>query len=126
MTQTEIINNLIVVSEINTEGISDGYHTFGELYDFRLVYNAALFNEWAKQGKYGVHKSNKHHDGEYPFGKHDWFIVTALLPTGQISNHYTMEHWNLFDVPSFDKAQWEFDGHTSQDVLTRLKALRND
>lgn len=31
------------------ENTSDGYHTFKELYKFRLLYNAALFNEWAKQ-----------------------------------------------------------------------------
>ncbi len=28
--------------------LSDGYHTFNELYEFRKMYNAALFNEWAK------------------------------------------------------------------------------
>lgn len=27
------------------EKLSDGYHTFKELYDFRMVFNAALFNE---------------------------------------------------------------------------------
>ena len=30
-----------------TEQMSDGYHTFAELYEFRKAYNAALFNEWA-------------------------------------------------------------------------------
>lgn len=33
------------------ESVSDGYHTFAELYHFRLLYNACLFNEWARQGK---------------------------------------------------------------------------
>lgn len=28
-----------------TERVSDGYHTFLELYEFRKVYNALLFNE---------------------------------------------------------------------------------
>jgi len=55
-----------------TEDTSDGYHTFKELYEFRKVYNAALFNEWAKEGKYNVHKSMKHHDGELCFGGF-WF-----------------------------------------------------
>ena len=41
---------------------SDGYHTFNELYEFRKVYNAALFNEWAKFDipQYNVHKSIRH------------------------------------------------------------------
>ena len=111
--------------------ISDGYHTFDELYEFRKVYNAALFNEWAKQfaqinitniPKYDVHKSWKHHDGELCFGG-GWFIVVAVLPTGQISNHYEAKDWDLFKIPEVEKAKYEFDGHTSNDVLERLKAL---
>ena len=70
-----------------TGDTSDGYHTFNELYDYRRVYNAALFNEWASQGKYDVHKSWKHSDGKDCFGG-GWFIVVAELPTGQASNHY--------------------------------------
>jgi hypothetical protein len=27
--------------------VSDGFHTFDELYEFRKIYNAALFNEGA-------------------------------------------------------------------------------
>ena len=54
--------------------ISDGYHSFGELYEFRKVYNAALFNEWYKLGLYDVHKSHKHYDGSECFGG-GWFIV---------------------------------------------------
>lgn len=30
--------------------ISDGYHTFNELYRYRMLYNAAFFNELAKKG----------------------------------------------------------------------------
>lgn len=99
--------------------VSDGYHTFDELYEFRKMYNAALFNEWAKQGKFEVHKSTRHFDGEDCFGG-GWFIVVAILPCGQISNHYSMNDWDLFRVPSFDKALYEYDGHTSKDVLNRL------
>lgn len=106
----------------NMGEVSDGRHTFNELYDFRMVYNAALFNEWARRGIYSVHKSYRHHDGEECFGG-GWFIVVAMLPTGQISNHYKNEFWNLFRVPSYEKAQFEYDGHTSGDVLERLKAV---
>ena len=42
-----------------TGSTSDGYHTFDELYEFRKMYNAALFNEWAFQCKFNVHKSKK-------------------------------------------------------------------
>lgn len=115
---------------------SDGYHTFNELYEFRKMYNAALFNELAKFGgtseflgkktvyqpKYQVHKSMRHHDGELCFGG-GWFIVVAVLPTGQISNHYEMKDWDLFKIPAEEKALFEFDGHTPEDVLNRLKSI---
>lgn len=121
--------------------ISDGHHTFGELYEFRMMYNAVLFNEWAKDNnvnpkwardeknlepatlpKYDVHKSWRHEDGELCFGG-GWFVVVAMLPDGQITNHYKAEHWDKFKIPSVDKAKYEYDGHTPKDVLSRLKAL---
>ena len=109
-----------------TERVSDGYHTFSELYVFRKVYNALLFNEWYKQGKYQVHKSWKHYDGEKCFNSDDWFIVSAMLPTGQISNHYKKEDWALFQIEETHKALFEFDGHTSEDVLERMIKLIKD
>ena len=90
--------------------LSDGYHSFGELYDFRMIYNACLFNEWAKGfydqngvidtrlPKHNVHKSKRHFDGELCFSG-GWFIVVAILPTGQISNHYEEKYWDLFNIP---------------------------
>ena len=104
-----------------TEDTSDGCHTFKELYEFRLLYNAHLFNEWTKQGMYNVHKSQRHADGELCFGRDDYFIVVATLPTGQISNHYPMSDWGLFKCEAVEKAKAEWDGHTSQDAAKRLR-----
>ena len=129
-----------IVSEdevVDIGELSDAYHTFNELYEFRKMYNAVLFNEWAnkndecinyeKEGwknppKYNVHKSWRHSDGELCFGG-GWFIVSAMLPTGLISNHYKAEDWDLFKIPEVDKALFEFDGHTGNDVLERIKNL---
>lgn len=61
--------------------ISDGFHSFDELYHYRMLYNAAFFN--SLEGKYEVHKSYRHSDGELCFGG-GWFIVMAYLPTGQV------------------------------------------
>ena len=108
-------------SEVD-ENTSDGYHTLNELYEFRKIYNATLFNEWTKQNKYDVHKSKKHYDGEDCFGG-GWFIVVAILPSGQISNHYELKDWDLFQCEETEKAKYEFDGHTAKDVLERLKLL---
>jgi hypothetical protein len=104
-----------------TENTSDGYHTFKELYEIRKAYNVALFNEWGKYNVplYNVHKSRKHHDGELCFGG-GWFIVVAMLPIGQISNHYEAKDWDLFKIPETDKSLFKFDGHTTKDVIDRL------
>lgn len=101
-----------------SENTSDGFHTFKELYEFRKLYNACLFNEWALKGFYNVHKSTKHSDG-YECFNGGWFVVMATLPDGQISNHYEMKDWDLFNIPVQEMAD-EWDGHTSKDVADRL------
>lgn len=93
--------------------ISDGFHSFDELYHYRMLYNAAFFN--SLEGKYEVHKSYRHSDGELCFGG-GWFIVMAYLPTGQVSNHYRIEDWNLFDIPE----RWKAD---EWDAILQLKQL---
>lgn len=139
MTLEQIQKELNSLPSDEIEKLNDKFHSFSELYDFRKVYNAALFNEWAKQQvrnpkwatqdnqpvnlpKYDVHKSWKHYDGNLCFGG-GWFIVVAILPTGQISNHYEAKDWDLFKIPEVEKAKYPFDGHTAKDVLERLKNL---
>jgi hypothetical protein len=107
---------------VETNYVSDGYHTFQELYTFRMMYNAALFNEWYKQNKYEVHKSWKHNDGELCFGG-GWFVVLAMLPSGQITNHYPVNQWENFKILETEKALFPYDGHTSLDVLNRLSEI---
>lgn len=102
--------------------VSDGYHTFNDLYEFRKLYNALLFNEWAKSNEIEVYKSKRHFGNEECFGG-GWFIVVAILPTGQISNHYKLEDWDLFKIPEYEKSKYEFDGHTPQDVMERMIEL---
>lgn len=105
--------------------VSDGYHTFDELYEFRMLYNAAFFNNLAYlydeylAGARPV-KSKRHSDGELCFGG-DWFVVVVDLPTGQISNHYELKDWHLFQVDEVERAP-EWDEHTPQDVAERLRA----
>lgn len=95
--------------------VSDGYHTFNELYYYRMLYNAAFFNLLPKEW---VYKSKRHHTGEECFGG-GWFIVMANLPTGQISNHYELKDWDLFQIPEKEFAD-EWDGHTPQEAAERL------
>ena len=109
------------LNELNDEN-EQLKETNQELYDFRLVLNALLFNEWAETGKYEVYKSKRHHDGE-PCFDGEWFIVVAILPSGQVTNHYHIKYWDYFKIPSYERVKDEFDGHTSSVVLLRYEKV---
>ena len=109
------MSNQEVVDKLNEQE-----ETIQELYDFRLIYNALLFNEWSKHDTIEVYKSKKHSDGELCFDG-EWFVVVAILPTGQITNHYHIKYWNYFQIKEYPQVKDEFDGHTPIDVLNRLK-----
>jgi len=99
---------------------SDGYHTFNELYHYRMLYNALYVNELVKNNPYSVHKSKRHSDGELAFGG-GWFVVTMDLPAGQVTNHYELKDWDKFHCAELDKAP-EWDGHTPQEAAERMEA----
>lgn len=98
---------------------SDGQHTHAELYEFRALFHAHAVRAWLAEG-IPVVKSWRHHDGAECFGS-AFFIVVAQLPSGQVSNHYPSHAWSLFDVPVAELAPVH-DGHTSSEVLERLRA----
>lgn len=116
----KILGSIQNKKPVDVGEVSDGYHTFNELYRYRMLYNAAFFNLLARSGQVEVCKSRRHSDGEKCFGSDDWFIVMAILPTGQVSNHYESKYWDLFDVPERETA-FEYDGHTPNEASDRLE-----
>lgn len=90
--------------------ISDGYHTFNDLYEQRLVLFAALCNTFSTL----AWKSRKHSDGEACFDG-EWFIVGIDTPQGAYTYHYKNEFWDLFNCEELEVAK-EWDGHTDKDV----------
>jgi hypothetical protein len=101
----------------------DGYHTMAELYEYRMLYNAHAAAGWLAAGHYVV-KSWRHSDGELCFGG-GWFVVVATLPTGQVTNHYEAQHWDLFDVPEPLSLPPAYDGNTPAEAAERLRAALN-
>lgn len=107
---------------IKTSDIRDEHHSFGELYTHRIILFIALCKMISDVGeKDRVWKSQWHSDGTRQSG---WFILGIDEEPGkQISYHLPMNYW---DITSFVKARdlapvW--DGHTSEDVITRIKKL---
>lgn len=110
----------IVIFDVGRAGeTSDGYHTFDELYMHRMALTAALFT----MNRRHAWKS-KQHDAEGDPMFEGFFIVGMDLPDGrQISYHYKLQYWDLFNgVPEVAHAP-AWDGHTPHDVIDRLLAF---
>lgn len=121
---TTTFNKLIQVFKVTdglkTGQISDGYHTFDELYHHRAVLTAALFNMIFEKGSlYPCWKSMKHADGTMYDGM---FIVGVTTPFGNATYHYDIDpYWDMFHIPEIEFAP-EFDGHTPEDAINRIAA----
>lgn len=112
---------------------SDEYHTIEELYDHRAVIFLTLcralqtINGFARRAKLHesmttpVWRSKLHSDGTM---YDDMFILGLNKEPGkQITYHLDMKYWDALEsIEELEKAP-EFDGHTSADVLERLKQL---
>lgn len=119
MTDTEIkrrraICKVAHVKEI--DDVSDGFHTFRQLYYQRMI----LFATIVKQNKDKAWKSLRHEDGELCFGG-GWFIVGIDTPEGSYTYHYEKKYWDVFKCKELVCAK-HWDGHTEKDV-TRLLSL---
>lgn len=115
-----------------TGSTSDGYHTFDELYYYRLLYNANLVNTIIYNNSrvsadfripVNIYKSYRHSDGKPCFGG-GWFVIVMETPFGQITNHYENKYYDMFCCPSVDVAPL-WDGHTPQQAAERLDILNN-
>ena len=111
------IKTICEIANITDIGdLSDGYHTFNQLYYQRMV----LFATIVKQNKGKAWKSFRHEDGEKCFGS-GWFIVGIDTPDGSYTYHYESKYFDMFDCEILDHAK-HWDGHTEKDV-TRLLSL---
>lgn len=108
--------------------ISDGHHTFGELYEHRIaLWMALCYAQATKMDDGGmscspiVWRSKRHSDGSAIDG---WFLLGINKEPGkQMTYHLPASQWGECEfAETLDKAP-AFDGHTSADVLQRLKEL---
>lgn len=119
LSHVNYINGMIQnLDDVNA--VSDGYHTFGELYDHRCVLYIALCAVINKTN-YEVWRSVKHSDGSQWDG---WFVLGInSAPGEQVTYHLPESLWDKCDFAETLKCAPEFDGHTSSDVLQRLNEL---
>jgi len=101
----------------NAGSISDGNHTFRELYHHRTLLFAVITNLFKDKSW----KSKIQSDGNMPDG---YFIAGIQTPEGQATYHVDLKYWDLFDCEELPVAP-EYDGHTSADAIARIFSLRN-
>lgn len=107
---------LIELPESGIGNLSDGYHTFNELYHHRAV----LFSVICNNNPSCSWKAKKHHDGTMYDGM---FIVGINTPIGQATYHYDIEpYWDMFNVPEAEYAP-AWDGHTPSEAIERIAKL---
>lgn len=109
-----VVDSEVYLEAYAIDQISDGYHSFQELYTHRNLLFIALANASPMTLPW---KSGTHDDGSSIEG---WFIAGLTLPSGPITYHLPARHWDLLRVPILSKAP-KWDGHTSHDVVERLK-----
>ena len=107
----ELIDKYKNDNDSSVGDLSDGYHTFNELYKHRTVLTALVMMNLPY-----AWKALKHEDGTM---FDNMFIVGFPTPSGMITYHYDMEYFDLFKVPILPHAP-HFDGHTPDDVIKRI------
>ena len=95
--------------------VSDGYHTFDELYEHRNTLFIALCK--AKKETNIIWKT---------MPDNGWFIMGINIAAGkQITYHLPQTKWDETNfcqvLPPYN--EYKFDGHSSNDVLDRLKGI---
>lgn len=115
------------ISDVMSECDCDGYHTFAELYEHRITLFIALCEilyldpQYQTGRKAEIWRSKKNGDDSEWDG---WFILgIGKDKGGQITYHLPLSRWEETNFAETLEKAPEFDGHTSDDVLERLKKL---
>lgn len=128
----QLIDKALASGEATREQIqelNDGIHSFADLYDSRAHYNALAFALLDQMGV-NVCKSNFHNDGtKVPhrfvvgYWPNEEWPESIKASVRQFTQHYPIEQWELFKIPTAPRMPFPFDGHTSSDTLERIKAM---
>lgn len=103
--------------------VSDGFHSFEELYEHRCRLWIALCRVHARTTSPTAEcwRSRAHSDGGSIAG---WFLLGLRKAKGkQMTYHLPDRLWDACSFAETLPAAPEFDGHTSDDVLERLVLL---
>lgn len=108
--------DVVEVPKTGIGDLSDGYHTFNELYHHRAVLFAVLCNTYPHL----AWKSKQHSGGDMYDGM---FIVGIETREGQATYHYHIDpYWDMFHVKEMECAP-AWDGHTPAEAIRRISTI---
>jgi hypothetical protein len=110
------------IETIPSADITDGFHSFKELYAHRRILSAIIM----RMNPHISWRSKAHHSDDEPMFEGGYFIVGMDLPTGQISYHYKLEHWSTFDGVTEIAHAPKWDGHDGPETVLRLQGWLED
>ena len=117
---------VVPVEEGRVGAMSDGYHTYDELYEHRnlLLLLAHRLGDGLSLAPFGW-MSRRHADGSTVDG---YFVVGLDLHTGsetlEISYHLPDRLWDLAEAAGLlPIARGKWDGHTASDVVDRIRKI---
>ncbi len=111
--------NIVEVPETGIGDLSDGYHTFNELYHHRAILFSVICNMFPDR----AWKSKLHDTGDMFEGM---FIVGIDTPEGQATYHYDIDpYWDMFKVKELETAP-KWDGHTPEEAIIRISKLTTE
>lgn len=124
MNKIKEINNIIEQSKkdkiISVKDISDGHHTFGDLYKHRTYLFAVVCNQFKEIS----FKTKKHFDEENDPMYNGDFMVGINTPKGIVTYHIKLEYWDLFDIPEIERGP-KYDGYDEEESLERVLSLNS-
>lgn len=104
------------IPETGIGDVSDGYHTFNELYHHRAILFCVICSRFPDL----CWKSKLHDTGDMFEGM---FIVGINTPEGPATYHYDINpYWDMFKVTELERAP-KWDGHTPEDAINRIYSL---
>jgi hypothetical protein len=113
--------DMVVHGEQETGEISDGYHTFSELYDHRRALTAALASALGDH----AWRSKAHHPEGAPIYPGYFIVGINLTSKSVITYHYKLADWEDFSgVQELEHAP-RWDGYGPEYTVTRLLSWAN-
>ena len=117
----EHINDKDTTVKNDMGNVSDGYHTFNELYHHRAILFSVICNQHPD-----LAWKSLNHDGPNNPMYDGMFIVGINTPDGQATYHYDIDpYWDIFNIKELDRAP-KWDGHTPDVAINRIMSLSND